>query len=106
MIKDYTILAFRNLRRRGLRSYLTLLGIFIGISVVVALIGLGDGLRMAVNSQFGVSSTNILTVQAGGLSGYGPPGTGVVNPLTREDSNTIEKISGVEFAIPRNIDSV
>ena len=106
MIKDYTILAFRNLRRRGLRSYLTLLGIFIGISVVVALIGLGDGLRMSVNSQFGVSAINVLTVQAGGLSGYGPPGSGVVNSLTKKDSDAIEKISGVEFAIPRNIDSV
>ncbi|MBS3091179.1 ABC transporter permease [Candidatus Pacearchaeota archaeon] len=106
MIKDYIILAFRNLKRRGLRSYLTLLGIFIGIAVVVALIGLGDGLRMAVNSQFGVSTTQVLTVQAGGLSGYGLPGTGVVNSLTKDDVTAIEKISGVEIAIPRNIETV
>ena len=106
MIKDYFVLAIKNLRRRGIRSYLTLLGIFIGIAVVVALIGLGDGLKMAVNSQFGVSSTQILTVQAGGLSGYGPPGTGVVNPLTKDDAEAIERISGVERSIPRNIDGV
>ena len=106
MIQDYISLAFKNLRRRGIRSYLTLLGIFIGITVVVSLIGLGDGLRMAVNSQFGVSSTQVLTVQAGGLSGYGPPGTGVVNPLTKDDAEAIERISGVELSIPRNIDSI
>jgi putative ABC transport system permease protein len=104
MIQDYVILAYKNLKRRGLRSYLTLLGIFIGIAVVVALIGLGDGLRSAVNSQFNVGSTEVLTVQAGGLSAAGPPGTGVTNPLTQDDAKALEKISGVEAVIPRNIE--
>jgi len=106
MIKDYTVLAYKNLRRRGLRSYLTLLGIFIGIAVVVALIGLGDGLRAAVNAQFDVGSTEVLTVQAGGLSGYGAPGTGVVKPLTLEDADAIEELNNVIKAIPRNIKSL
>jgi putative ABC transport system permease protein len=104
MISDYVSLAYKNLKRRGLRSYLTLLGIFIGIAVVVALISLGDGLREAVNAQFGVSSTQVLTVQAGGLSGYGPPGSGVVTPLTLNDADAIEKINNVELSIPRNIE--
>jgi putative ABC transport system permease protein len=104
MITDYISLAYKNLKRRGLRSYLTLLGIFIGIAVVVALISLGDGLREAVNAQFGVSSTQVLTVQAGGLSGYGPPGSGVVTPLTLNDADAIEKINNVELSIPRNIE--
>ena len=73
---NYLKFGFRNLKRRGIRSWLTLLGIVIGITSVVALISLGNGLQAAVNSQFGVSSTQIITVQAGGLTGYGPPGTG------------------------------
>jgi putative ABC transport system permease protein len=105
-MKDYFILGFRNLRRRGLRSWLTLLGIFIGIAAVISLIGLGNALKDTVNAQFGVSSTEIITVQAGGLNSFGPPGTGVVNPLTKEDSSAIERLSSVEVAIPRKIESL
>ncbi|MFW5847074.1 MAG: ABC transporter permease [Nanoarchaeota archaeon] len=100
---NYLKFGIKNLKRRGLRSWLTLLGIVIGITSVVALISLGSGLQEAVNSQFGVSSTQIITIQAGGLTGYGPPGTGIDVPLTTDDSKAIEKISGVEYAIPRNI---
>ena len=103
MILDYFFLSFNNLRKRKLRSWLTMLGIFIGITAVVALIGLGEGLKAAVSSQFGISNTEVLTVQAGGLSGAGPPGTGVVNPLTEDDAEEIGKLTGVERAIPRLI---
>ncbi|MEI6850192.1 MAG: ABC transporter permease [archaeon] len=103
MKTDYFPLAFGNLKHRGLRSYLTMLGIFIGIAAVVSLISVGDGLKLAVNSQFGVSSTQVLTVQAGGLTGYGPPGTGVVNPLQKSDVEAIDKLGSVDMAIRRNI---
>jgi putative ABC transport system permease protein len=106
MIKDYFWLGIKNLRRRGIRSWLTLLGIVIGIAAVVSLISLGDGLKMAVNSQFGISETEVLTIQAGGLSGYGPPGTGVTKPLTEDDAEAIERLSVVEVAIPRNIETL
>ncbi len=106
MLKDYFVLSFKNLKRRGLRSWLTLLGIFIGVTAVIALISLGDGLKLAVNSQFGVSSTQLITVQAGGISGYGPPGSFVVNPLTESDAEAISKLSTVELAIPRRIETL
>jgi putative ABC transport system permease protein len=102
---DYLILALKNLKHRGIRSWLTLLGIFIGITAVVALIGLGNGLQAAVAAQFGVSSTEIITVQAGGLSAFGPPGSGAVDKLTSEDVDAIERLSSVEIAIPRIITS-
>lgn len=103
---DYLILALKNLKHRGVRSWLTLLGIFIGVTAVVSLIGLGDGLQAAVGAQFEVSSTQALTVQAGGLNSFGPPGGGAVNPLTREDAEAIEKLSTVEFTSPRNLETV
>jgi len=106
MIKDYFVLSFKNLKRRGLRSWLTLLGIVIGVTAVIALISLGNGLQVAVNSQFGVSSTQLITIQAGGISGYGPPGSFVVNPLTEDDAEAIGKLSTVELAIPRVIETV
>ncbi len=103
MIKDYFSLASNNLRKRGLRSWLTLLGILIGVAAVVSLISLGSGLKDAVNSQFNVGSTQVLTVEAGGVNNYGPPGSGAVNPLTTDDTNAIAKLSNVEVAISKNI---
>ena len=104
-MKEYWFIAFRNLKRRGVRSWLTLLGIFIGITAVVALISLGSGLRETVNSQFGISSTEVITVQAGGLTAFGPPGTGITRPLVVDDVEAIEDLSSVERAVRRNIPS-
>jgi len=105
MVEDYVLLAFKNLKHRGVRSWLTLIGIFIGITAVVALISLGNGLKMAVGAQFGVSATEVISVQAGGIGFAGPPGSGAVNPLTVDDLREIEKISSVERAIRRNVPS-
>jgi len=103
---DYLILALKNLKHRGIRSWLTLLGIFIGVTAVVALIGLGTGLQAAVSAQFGISSTQVLTVQAGGANAFGAPGSGAVNKLTTDDVDAVERLSSVEMAIPRIITSV
>ncbi len=105
MISDFFSLALKNLKHRGIRSWLTLLGIFIGVTAVVSLISLGNGLQMAVATQFGVSSNEFITIQAGGLSGYGPPGSNVVDPLTQSDVDAIERLSSVENAVRRNINS-
>ena len=105
MIYDYFSLAFKNLKHRGIRSWLTLLGIFIGVMAVVALIGLGTGLKTAINSQFGVSSTELITVQAGGVT-YGAPGSGAVVPITNDDLRIISNVNNVDLAIGRNIGTV
>lgn len=88
MKKDYFILAAKNLKHRGARSWLTLLGIFIGVLAVVSLIGLGDGLRSAIVAQFGVGATNVMTVQAGGIT-MGAPGSGASIPLTTKEVDEI-----------------
>jgi putative ABC transport system permease protein len=102
MIQDYFLLAFKNLKHRGVRSWLTLLGIFIGVTAVVALISLGNGLQLAVSSQFGISDIEVITVQASGVQ-YGPPGSGAVTPLDVKDVEAIEKLGSVKLAIRRNI---
>ena len=105
MMKDYFLLALGNLKHRGVRSWLTLLGIFIGIMAVVSLISLGSGLKLAVAAQFGISTTEVITIQAGGLSSAGPPGTAVTNPLQTSDVEAIEKLSTVDIAFSRIITS-
>lgn len=105
MFGDYFSLAFKNLKHRGIRSWLTLLGIFIGITAVVSLISLGAGLKMAVGSQFGISETELINVQAGGLSGFGPPGSTVSNPLTSRELEAIQKLSSIDRAAKRYLQS-
>lgn len=80
-----------------------MLGIFIGIASVVALIGLGEGLRNAINAQFGFLGSDILSVTATG--GFGPPGTGVVDPLTEKELNAIKGVQGIENAAGRILES-
>lgn len=99
MLKDYFIFSIKNLRHRRLRSWLTMIGIIIGITAVVSLIGIGQGLKVAITSQFGSMGTDKLAVMASG--GLGPPGTGVVTPLTKDNAKKIEQVKGVKFVIGR-----
>jgi len=52
MLKDYFRFAFGNLTHRKLRSWLTMIGIFIGIASVVALISLVQGFQTAIQKEF------------------------------------------------------
>ncbi len=104
MVGDYIGLAVSNLRRRKLRSWLTMIGIFIGIAAVVSLIGLGEGLREAIVGQFGFLGTDILGVQASGLQ-YGPPGSGAATPLSNTLVEKIRRVKDVNAAFNRYIQS-
>jgi len=99
---EFLRLSVKNLRKRKLRSWLTMIGIIIGIAAVVSLISLGDGLRTAITGQFGSLSTDKLTVQNSG-TGFGPPGSTSVRKLTSHDIDVIEKVQGVDVAIGRLI---
>ncbi|MFP4424101.1 MAG: ABC transporter permease [Candidatus Woesearchaeota archaeon] len=104
MILDLFRVSLRNLARRRTRSYLTMIGIFIGIAAVVSLIGLGEGLRTAITSQFGFLGTDMLTIQAKGVTA-GPPGTGAATPLEQDLVREIEDVDGLETVFGRYITS-
>ena len=95
-MKDYFSLAFNNLKRRKLRSWLTMIGIFIGIAAVVALISLGQGLQNAIEEQFEQLGSDKIIIQPKGM---GPPGSaGSSLKLTSKDLKVIENVRGVEYA--------
>ncbi|MFT4297928.1 MAG: ABC transporter permease, partial [Candidatus Woesearchaeota archaeon] len=83
-----------------------MIGIIIGIASVIALIGLGNGLRAAILGQFGGISVDVINIQAGGVNFAGPPGAFVVNPLKQHYIEDIERISYIDFAAGRVIESV
>ncbi|MGM5484353.1 MAG: ABC transporter permease [Nanobdellota archaeon] len=103
MLSDHFVMAFKNLKNRRLRAWLTIIGIFIGIMALVSLISLGEGLRIAISAQFGFLGDDILTVSATG-GGQGPPGTGVTDPLQQEDTKKISDLKEIDKAGGRLID--
>jgi len=96
-MKDYFLLAFNNLKRRRLRSWLTMIGIFIGIAAVVALISLGQGLQGAIEEQFEQLGSDKIIIMPKGM---GIPGTATSDSLilTSKDLKVIENVRGVEYA--------
>src|SRR3989338_6675263 len=102
MLKDYFILAFNNLRNRRLRSLLTMIGIFIGIAAVVALISLGQGLQNAITEQFSAIGADKIFVQ-GKSGGFGPPGFANAGTVTEDDLKLIDQIPGVQRVAGRLI---
>ncbi|ODS41292.1 hypothetical protein BEH94_08605 [Candidatus Altiarchaeales archaeon WOR_SM1_SCG] len=93
MLSDYIRLALIGITQKGVRSLLTMIGIFIGIALVVSLISLGSGLQQAMNEQFEMMGTNIIMIM---------PGEGIESmfgssvPLTEHDVHVIEKARGVD----------
>ena len=97
MIQDYFKIATKNLKKKKVRSWLTLIGIFIGIATVVSIISLGQGLENTVAQQFQVLGVDRISVSAIGSFG-GPPGSSAIEPITTRDLQTIQRTRGVNIA--------
>lgn len=70
MLKDFFMLAARSITHRKMRSWLTVIGVFIGITAVVALISIGLGLDRTINQQVaGVFGVDTFVLMAEGLFG-------------------------------------
>ena len=95
-MKDHFSLAFNNLRRRKLRSWLTMIGIFIGIAAVVALISLGQGLQNAIEEQFEQLGSDKIIIMPKGMVAPGSA-TSESLKLTSKDLKVIENVRGVEY---------
>ncbi|MGV8168867.1 MAG: ABC transporter permease [Candidatus Nanoarchaeia archaeon] len=92
MIKDYFKIALQGIRHRGLRTWLTLVGIFIGIAAVVAIVSVGQGLQGAIEAEFENLGTDKIMISPAGA--FGPMGSSS-NPLTTEDVDVAKKVNGV-----------
>ncbi len=99
MLRDFFKIALNNLKRRKLRSWLTMVGIFIGIAAVVGLISLGQGLQTAITGQFESMGSDYLTV-TNAETGFGPPGSTAIDKLTDHDLKIVENVRGVKKAAP------
>jgi putative ABC transport system permease protein len=90
-------LALRSIRRNLLRSFLTILGIVIGVSAVITMVTLGNGATMAIQNQISGLGTNLLQVRPGQRM-MGPGG----GPSFKEvDAEVIQsQIGGINAVAP------
>ena len=96
--------AFRALVRNKMRAALTMLGIIIGVSAVIAMVSIGQGAQQSVQNQIASIGTNLLFVSAGAQNvggvrtGTGDTGT---NTLTVEDLDAIKReVPSVSMVTP------
>ncbi|MBL8916003.1 MAG: ABC transporter permease [Archangium sp.] len=95
-------LALKALRRNLLRSFLTALGIIIGVAAVIAMVSIGEGARKRVEETFASMGTNLLIVLPGSSnSGGARGGFGSQPTLTKDDWKAIStELSLVAAAAP------
>ncbi len=70
MVWNALLLAWRAIRRNLMRSFLTILGIVIGVSAVITMVTLGNGATQSVRDQIAGMGSNLLIVVPG--QGFGP----------------------------------
>ena len=99
MFKEYLKIAVKNLRTRQLRSWLTILGIVIGVFLIMSLLSLSQGLQSTVLQQLKAVGTDIVMIMPGSMSDIMTTLIGGVK-LSEEDLSVIKKTPGVEIVIP------
>jgi putative ABC transport system permease protein len=107
MLYSVLLLALRSVQRNLLRSFLTILGIVIGVSAVITMVTLGNGATQAIKTQISGLGTNLLLVMPGQRSPGGGGGGGGVPQFIEADAEAIEaQIGGVAVVAPQGRTSV
>jgi putative ABC transport system permease protein len=95
--------AVRALLRNKMRSFLTTLGMIIGVSAVIAMVAIGEGAKARVAEAFASMGSNMLIVLSGSTtSGGARGGFGSMPTLTWEDLKAIRtEANAVRYATPQ-----
>jgi putative ABC transport system permease protein len=98
----YVELGFGSLRGHRLRSFLSTLGVAIGIAAVILLTSIGEGTRRYLLAEFTQFGTNILQIAPGKVETSGIPGVfgGTTHKLSIEDAMAVERLPDVHAIVP------
>ena len=96
-MKNELNLVFKSISHRRVRSWLTIVGVVIGIAAIVSLISISNGLQHAIEAEFEKIGADVIYVTPRGM------GSGAMMvqafTLTTKDVETIEKVSGVNYVM-------
>jgi len=94
-------IAFLALGRNKMRSFLTILGIIIGVGAVIAMVSIGEGAKKGIQDRFASMGTNLLFVSPGSRNVRGVhSGWGSFTTLTEEDAKGIAELPAVKDISP------
>jgi putative ABC transport system permease protein len=94
------LLALREIRRNLLRSFLTILGIVIGVSAVITMVTIGNGATMAVANQISSLGSNLLMIRPGQRLGPVRDAAGAP-PFKEADAQALaSQIGGIRAVAP------
>ena len=101
-IRDAIRLAARAVTAQRLRSFLTLLGIAVGIASVILLTSIGEGIHRYVLGEFTQFGTNVVTIAPGKTKTGGAPSglPSSARPLTLEDAQALGRLPNVVAVTP------
>jgi len=98
MLWNTLLLALRAIRRNLLRSFLTTLGVVIGVAAVITMVTLGNGATKAVSDQIASMGSNLLLLRPG--QHYGPGSEGAPNFKVADVDAIRNQISAAEAVAP------
>jgi len=103
LIADSTRFALQAITSHRMRSFLTLLGIAVGITAVILLTSIGEGVHQFVLSEFTQFGTNVIGISPGKVKTGGQPPSGIPTTarlLTMEDAKSLKQLPHVTGASP------
>ncbi len=106
MIRQHIRMANNSLRSNKVRTFLTLLGIIIGITSVTTIIGLGEGVKKQVNQQISDLGSDIITVIPGRTSTNSPSTLGISSNLFGTTASTTAQLTEADLASVANLPNV
>ncbi|MGE4441895.1 MAG: ABC transporter permease [Desulfomicrobium sp.] len=98
MIWNTLLLALRAIRRNLMRSFLTILGIVIGVAAVITMVTLGNGATRSVSDQIASMGSNLIMVVPG--QRFGPGSGGAPNFKSADVEAIRNQISAAEWVAP------
>jgi len=100
------LLALREIRRNLMRSFLTILGIVIGVAAVVTMVTLGNGATQAVSDQISSLGSNLLILRPGQRLGPGRGSAGAPNFKVADAEAIRTQVSSLNAVAPTVASSV
>jgi macrolide transport system ATP-binding/permease protein len=99
-IKNYCYEAILSLTANKLRSFLSILGVMIGVAAVIAMLALGAGAQRNIEETLSNLGTNLLRVQISGAQRGISMGVGSVTRFTFSDLDALRRIDNVDRVVP------
>jgi len=103
-LREYFKIALKTILTRRMRSWLTTVGIVIGVFLIVSLLSLSQGLKNAVLDQLNMMGKDLVTIMPGDLNNMNSLVAG--QKLSKEDLNIIEETRGVKSLVEMDYTSI